>query len=373
MRADRQRRLLQPLPGLRPERVGAGQPLAVAEQGQESVGLGVVVRVGGGLRHVRQRGGGAVSRLGGAHRGGLRVGVGDAGNGLVVRRARLAGDVRRDNVALVLADVGQRPDAGDVADRPQPLTCPQVLVNVDPFRVRLDAHGLQADSLHPRAPAGRHQQPVTPPVGPVRELEDVLIALPPGGAGVHPEHQLDPVAAQGLGQRRAERRGLARQHPVGALDDHHLAAETADDLRELDPGRPAAEHEQAARHDLHAGRLAGAPDALKLSQPRDRGHEVIRAGRHDDVLGGVPDPVDLDHAGAGQPPRAPQQGDAAAGEPVLLPGVGPVRHHVVAPGQRVLNVDLGGGARLARAVHRLARAQQRLRRDARPVGALAAH
>ena len=36
---DRQRRLLQPLTGFGPERVGAGQPLAVAEQRQEPVGL----------------------------------------------------------------------------------------------------------------------------------------------------------------------------------------------------------------------------------------------------------------------------------------------------------------------------------------------
>ena len=53
--ADRQRRLLQPLAGLGAERVGAGQPLAVAEQGQEAVGLGVGVRVGGGLGDLGSR------------------------------------------------------------------------------------------------------------------------------------------------------------------------------------------------------------------------------------------------------------------------------------------------------------------------------
>ena len=53
--ADRQRRLLQPLAGLGAERVGAGQALAVAEQGEEAVGLGVGVRVGRGLRDVRDR------------------------------------------------------------------------------------------------------------------------------------------------------------------------------------------------------------------------------------------------------------------------------------------------------------------------------
>ena len=42
--ADRKSGLLQPLAGLRAERIGAGQPLAVAEQGYESVRL-VVARV----------------------------------------------------------------------------------------------------------------------------------------------------------------------------------------------------------------------------------------------------------------------------------------------------------------------------------------
>ena len=62
----------------------------------------------------------------------------------------------------------------------------------------------------------------------------------------------------------------------------------------------------------------------------------------------------------------------AFGQPALLAGVGVVRDHEVAPGERRLDVDLRGRRRVARGVHRLAGAQQRLRRDARPVGALAA-
>ena len=60
------------------------------------------------------------------------------------------------------------------------------------------------------------------------------------------------------------------------------------------------------------------------------------------------------------------------GQPALLAGVGVVGDHEVAPGERRLDVDLGGGGRLAGGVHRLARTQQRLGRDARPVRALAA-
>ena len=59
-------------------------------------------------------------------------------------------------------------------------------------------------------------------------------------------------------------------------------------------------------------------------------------------------------------------------QPLLLAGVGVVGDHEVAPGQRRLDVDLRGRRRVARRVHGLARAQQRLGRDAGPVGALAA-
>jgi hypothetical protein len=41
---------LQPFAGLRAERIGAGQPFAITEQGYESVRLVVRARVGGGLR-----------------------------------------------------------------------------------------------------------------------------------------------------------------------------------------------------------------------------------------------------------------------------------------------------------------------------------
>jgi hypothetical protein len=61
-----------------------------------------------------------------------------------------------------------------------------------------------------------------------------------------------------------------------------------------------------------AGRLAVAPDVLKLAQARDERHDRIGAGRHDDVFGAVVDAVDLDHAGSGQPAAAAQQVDARA-------------------------------------------------------------
>ena len=63
------------------------------------------------------------------------------------------------------------------------------------------------------------------------------------------------------------------------------------------------------------------------------------------------------HASASQPARAPQQVNATPRQPVLLAGVGIVRHHEIPPGQRGLNIDLRGRAGVARALHRFARAK----------------
>ena len=103
----------------------------------------------------------------------------------------------------------------------------QVLVNPDTVRAWLDAHRVKADAVDPRAPAGRHQQPVTPHVRAVIEVQDVVV--------------------------------------LGALDDHRLAAETAHHLGQFDACGPAAEHEQAARDGLHARGLAAGP---RLRQAR---------------------------------------------------------------------------------------------------------
>ena len=166
---------------------------------------------------------------------------------------------------------------------------------------------------------------------------------------MHAERKLDAVAPQDLAERLAERRGLARQHVLGALDERHLAAEAAHGLRHLDADRPAAEHEQAPRDGLHAGHLAVRPDALELAQARDRRHDRVGAGRDHDVLGRVRHAVDLDHARPGEPAASAQQVDAGAGEPALLPGVGVVRHHEVAPGERRRDVDLCACAPASRA------------------------
>ena len=81
------------------------------------------------------------------------------------------------------------------------------------------------------------------------------------------EAQLDPVGLQGLGQRLAERLGLARQQAVGPLDDHRLAAEAHHRLGHLHPHRAAAEDEQPPRDLRQARDLAVRPHAVQVASP----------------------------------------------------------------------------------------------------------
>ena len=183
--------------------------------------------------------------------------------------ARLAEDVGGDDPALVLADVGQRPDAGDVADRPQARAGAQVCVDRNAAGVGDDADRLEADPVHARASAGGDEQTIAAQLAAVTQLQDVVPVASRGGH-VRAEHELDPVAPEGLAERLAERRGLAWEEVPGTVDEYRLAAETADGLRHLDPDRPASEHEQPARHGLHAGRLTVRPHAVELAQAPDR-------------------------------------------------------------------------------------------------------
>src|SRR5205085_9394929 len=107
--------------------------------------------------------------------------------------SRAAEDVRGDDAALVLADVGQRPDAGHVADRPQPLAEREALVHGEAARAGLDADGLEPDALDPRPPARRDEQAIAAQLAPIGEGEHVVVALATGRARVLPEAELDAV------------------------------------------------------------------------------------------------------------------------------------------------------------------------------------
>ncbi len=158
---------------------------------------------------------------------------------------------------------------------------------------------------------------------------------------------------------------------VRALDERHLAAEACHDLRELDADRTTAEDEHAVGHGLHPGRLAVRPDPFELAEARDRGDDRIGARGQDHVVGGVPHTVHLDDADAGQPSAAAKERDVVVRQPAFLAGIRVVRDHEVTPREDRVDVDLRPCRRVPCGVDRLAGTKQRLRRDARPVGALA--
>ena len=84
------------------------------------------------------------------------------------------------------------------------------------------------------------------------------------------------------------------------------------------------------------------------------------------------DAVYVDDPHTCEAPVAAKQVDATLREPALLTGVRVVRNHEVAPRERGADVDFGLRRRLAGTVDGLARTQQGFRRNARPLGALAA-
>jgi hypothetical protein len=174
----------------------------------------------------------------------------------------------------------------------------------------------------------------------------------------------------------ARERLLARDQPVGALDDRHLRAERAVRLRHLDGDHTAAEDRQAIGDLLRRRGLAVGP-RLGLPQPVDGRDRRRRAGGHDDGLArderlpaGLHAPLSRDAAGGAD------HGYTAALEPWHLVRVVQVVDDLVAALQDRLGVEVARH-RLAHArdaAHlgqQLAGPEHRLRRHARVEGALA--
>ena len=81
-------------------------------------------------------------------------------------------------------------------------------VHGDAVGVGLHADGLQADTPHPRSPAGGDQQRVSPQLAAVVQLEHVLLARLAERRSRCRQRELDAVAGEGLAEALTERRGL---------------------------------------------------------------------------------------------------------------------------------------------------------------------
>src|SRR5205807_1538825 len=81
-------------------------------------------------------------------------------------------------------------------------------------------------------------------------------------------------------------------------------------------------------------------DPVEIAEARYGREDRIRARRYHHVVGRVPRAVDFHHTPPREPSRPAQHSDAAVLQPALLPGVGVVGYHEVAPGERGLDVDV---------------------------------
>jgi hypothetical protein len=141
------------------------------------------------------RGGRAESSLARADRRCLRVGVDDARHRFVVGLPWFAEDVCRNDLALVLPDVGQWPEAVDVADRPETLDGAQMPVNCDPMGTRVDAHRLEPEIADARATARCQEEVIAADLAAIVQFQDVVLAIASRRGGVHAQEEFDPVAA----------------------------------------------------------------------------------------------------------------------------------------------------------------------------------
>ena len=215
---------------------------------------------------------------------------------------------------------------------------------------------------------------------PSAKLEHVVAAVAARRRRVLAEAELDAVGRERLAERFAERRAARAAagdpRPRPARPPRPCRASACAISTPTGPP-PSTSSRRGTSFRPVASRLVHTPSSSR--EARDRRDDRVGAGGDDDVPRRCSVLV-ADHARrrgrrAGPSPRSRSM--PVVVEPRHLAGVGVVGDHEVAPGERRRDVDRAGHglarrrATRARPATRLAGAQQRLRRDARPVGALA--
>jgi hypothetical protein len=212
-----------------------------------------------------------------AHRAHLRIGEGDPGNGVPagpVARVAAGDHVGRDP-RLVFAHVGERCQAGAVADRIQPAAGnpggaePVVDLHRPP---RLQPDAAQADVVCGGTAADGHQDLVRGHLlaAAERRADRPVGASAPDAGQPSAEPNRDALPIERGPHLVAGERLLAGEQSRTALDHGHLRrAEPAERLGQLYPDGPAAQHEQPRRH-LLRGRGRPVVPGPHLRQARHR-------------------------------------------------------------------------------------------------------
>src|SRR5581483_10191328 len=253
LRPHRERQLAEPLRRLRADGDGADERalVRVGEEADEAVALRPLV---GGEPRRRRELPACGDALGDADRRDLGVGEDAGRDRAVVGPDVAAREVGGRDARLVLADVGEERDAGDVADRPHALAGAAALVDLDPR-----ASDRQPEPLEPldvRPAAGGDEQPLRLDRLAVREpkyhvVTWAVLGSLDGDAGAH----VDAVLREGLADELARLLVHAAEEPWAVLDHGHARADAREELRELRADGAAAEHGERPRYLLDRGRL----------------------------------------------------------------------------------------------------------------------
>ena len=120
-------------------------------------------------------------------------------------------------------------------------------------------------------------------------------ALARGPLGPDPRAHVDAAALERGPHVLGGEGLLARDEPLGHLEQGDLGPQRAPGLGQLDADHATAEHDQVLGHGLRVGALAVRPGP-RLGQPADRQERRRRAGREDDRAGGLEHLVAHAHA-----------------------------------------------------------------------------
>ncbi len=276
-------------------------------------------------------------------------------------------------------DVREHREARDVAHRPDAVCRAQVPVDRDHPAGAVDACRFEPEPVEHRSAARREEQPVAGDRGAVLQRHHHGVAARccnpvHAVAGVHD----DPLGGERFGHHGARLRFLGGQETIGSLDDRDVDTEACEDLAELAPHCATAEDDERTRQLVDLDRVVGGPEG-DVAQPCDRRNYRLRAGRdHDRPAGSEVPAVDGDGPGTREAPTPSHQSTAPRLESTHGGGVIPPAGGLVADPSRHgcpvgLHVDSSGHAVDAPGLlEEVGGADHHLRRDARPVRALAA-
>ena len=275
--------------------------------------------------------------LGEADGGGLRRGVDDAGDRLVIHVPAPAGNDLGNGDAFFLGLVGEHGACDHVADGVD-AGCGglEALVHRDAaLAVQFDANALETEALRvgPAADRDQHHVHIERRALAARdrlhgEPHALVGALRAGDLGAELEGDLlAPEQPVHLGRDLAVHAG---QDAVEELDHGDLGAEPAPDRAHFEADVASADHRHACRHLRQRERAGGGDDALlvHLDSRKRRGDAAGRDHHRASRDGARVRPFDLDRAGACQARMTLEVGHVVLGQ---QPGdaLGEIAHHLV--------------------------------------------